>query len=219
MIDKYGYKGAITRDVLNYYCPMYRLQCQELRSEKDVRLALSYRRPVVARFYLTGPQWYNFGKFYHKNREGILTKADLKRYLSNRTDHGGHAVILIGIQPDCLVFMNSWGETFGDKGCFRVENMEVLNMVCYDVFWNENELKPEEKQAYEEYCRNSTQNMINKNVSNSMSQYQYKCPQCHYYATLEEYKGSIFLAKCPKCGETFRPNFKGFIDGLANHTQ
>ena len=47
---------------------------------------------------------------------------------------GRHAVVLIRCHPNCLVFMNSWGEVFGDGGFFRVENEKALhNMEFFDV--------------------------------------------------------------------------------------
>ena len=39
----------------------------------------------------------------------------------------GHAVVLIRCHPNCLVFMNSWGQKFADGGFFRVRDGTVLH--------------------------------------------------------------------------------------------
>ncbi len=35
---------------------------------------------------------------------------------------GGHAVVLIRCSPAYLLFMNSWGQAWGDGGFFRVKD-------------------------------------------------------------------------------------------------
>ena len=62
---------------------------------------------------------------------------------------GGHAVVLINCSNDCLVFMNSWGQDFGDRGSFKVKDAQVLDdMKFYDIFWYEMDLKQSEKDAH-----------------------------------------------------------------------
>ena len=59
---------------------------------------------------------------------------------------GGHAVVLIRCHPNCLVFMNSWGQEFADGGFFQVQDEKVLhNMEFFDIYWEEDDLTPSEK--------------------------------------------------------------------------
>ena len=43
-----------------------------------------------------------------------------------KPDPGGHAVVLVRCEPNCLMFMNSWGQKWGDRGFFCIKNAKVL---------------------------------------------------------------------------------------------
>ena len=89
-------------------------------------------RICVVRFGLTEKQWENFNEFYRDNPKGILTKDILGKRKKGETLKG-HAVILTKIFPDHLYFLNSYGNTWGDDGYFRVQNAEVINAKFMEI--------------------------------------------------------------------------------------
>ena len=59
-------------------------------------------------------------------------------------------MVLIRCYPNCLVFMNSWGQKFADRGFFRVQDEKVLhNLEIFDAYWEEDDLTTSEKEAFE----------------------------------------------------------------------
>ena len=84
---------------------------------------------------LTDHEWKGFGNFFRRKAEGILTKAEINiaARLPN-TPTFGHAVVLTSFDSQCLRLLNSWGETWGNGGFFRVQNADVLGLEFIDVF-------------------------------------------------------------------------------------
>ena len=217
MIDKYGMKGAYLPAVLNDFCLKHGLHCQEIQGNENIISVLNERRPVLADFGLTGPEWYNFHKFYNDHPTEILEKKHL--FEKNKSDSkkgGRHSVILmrVEIEPKCLVFMNSWGESFADFGFFRVKDINVLNLLCFDVY---SRLEPSEIQKYNDFCKENTKNMIHQNMPSAFYKLNYQCPTCHQYSPIESYAGDIFMAQCPKCSNIVYPNLNDLFDSLADY--
>ena len=68
-----------------------------------------------------------------------------------------HAVVLVRCEPNCLKFMNSWGQHWGDGGFFCIQNAKVLpEMEFFDVYWNEDDLYSSEKKAFKKKGANET---------------------------------------------------------------
>lgn len=113
--------------------------------------AVSERRPVVARFYLSGAQWDQFCQFYEENRRGILTRSYLDSKHHSTCKPGGHAVVLTSYDAESLHLMNSWGDNWADNGFFRVRNANVLpGLIFFDVSRNDGSLTPYEKRAHDQ---------------------------------------------------------------------
>ena len=146
-------EGQNTGSILPGVLKEYGLKSIEI-TENEARLAIIEGRPCVARFSLTKNQWRSFSAFFKDKRTklSILRKSDLP---SKGTDKlHGHAVVLTHIGPNYLKFLNSWGKDFGDNGFFSV-TPGVLNETRYfDIFWKENDLSKEEKEAYKKYIEN-----------------------------------------------------------------
>ena len=70
---------------------------------------LSLKRVLVCTFWLNGKQWRKFSEFFAGNPKGILTENDLQ-YDEKTQDGGpgGHAVVAVRAELNCLVLMNSW---------------------------------------------------------------------------------------------------------------
>ena len=152
IIKLYGTDGANTKIVLEKICPKYRLHVKEVTLSGAISV-VKRNRPVVARFHLNGPQWDAFSDFYKRNPKGTLTKEELDKSISpSNSEEGGHAVVLFGVKSHYLMFMNSWGDSWGDNGFFRVSRKEnILNCKFYDVYWTVGDLKRSEVQAYERF--------------------------------------------------------------------
>lgn len=126
---------------------------------------------------------------------------------------GGHAVVLIRCHPNCLVFINSWGEDFADKGYFQVENEKVLHkMQFFDVYWKDEDLKPSERRAF----KRKGVDVWNETIKTfkSIQKLPYVCPHCKVESTVDEYAGYYLEAQCPKCLQTFKPDGTGISDSL-----
>ena len=126
---------------------------------------------------------------------------------------GGHAVVLIRCHPNCLVFMNSWGQNFGDGGFFRVRDEKVLhNMVFFDIYWEEEDLTSSEKRAFESKGVDEWKEYLKK--FKSIQKLSYSCPHCNTESKVEEFTGHHLEAKCPKCFNTFKPDGSGILESL-----
>ena len=122
-------------------------------------------------------------------------------------------MVLIRCDPKCLTFMNSWGTKFADDGFFRVEDHSVLReMHFYDVYWTEDDLKESEKQAYEEKCTTDAKKLLEKFPS--LKDLPFQCPMCKKISKVVEYYGSLLIATCPKCGQTFTPKNEDLLESL-----
>ena len=167
IIDKYGYDGANVQKVLDDVLNDYKLHYKYLGTdESEARKAVMKTRPCISVFYLSGKQWGNFSKFYRNNPTGILTKEILNEnnYYPDE-EPGGHAVVLTHICKDYLTFLNSWGNTWADKGYFKVKSADVLGAIFYDVFWYISDLTNEEINSFNEHME-KLKNEINDNLFN-----------------------------------------------------
>ena len=151
------------------YSGYYKIQ------EENVKKALMKGRPLVYTYKFTAMQNANFQQFFRENKTGILTKEILNRNIPynsyKRYNEGGHAVILIEYNEDGFVLLNSWGEDFGDKGKFRIKNLDVLaNPFIIDVYVDKNNLPDELKREWKEYSQENERIFKNKyfEISNDL---------------------------------------------------
>ncbi|CAH3125728.1 unnamed protein product [Porites lobata] len=142
--------GFHTLQVLQEMCEKYRLHCKQVDLEGAMKAVIS-SRPVVASVRLTELEWKRFSNFFRRNPKGVLTKKeiDITVRLPNAPTIG-LAVVLTSFDSKCLHLLNSWGETWGDMGYFRVQNPDVLALEFIDVYWTKEDLTEVEKIRYEE---------------------------------------------------------------------
>lgn len=128
---------------------------------------------------------------------------------------GGHAVVLIRCDPDCLTFMNSWGQQFADGGFFRVKDQTVLNATTfYDIYWTLNDLTLNEKQAYKREGAIRGQELLQ--TFPSLQDVCFACPKCNRTSCVGEYSGHLLEAECPKCHRRFKPTNQEILCSLHN---
>ena len=126
---------------------------------------------------------------------------------------GGHAVVLIRCDPDCLTFMNSWGTDWADGGFFRVKDQSVLNeMEFYDVYWTEDDLTDSEKQAYKIEGTRKAKQILEEFPS--LKDVYVQCPKCKRDSKVDEFSGNLLEAECPKCHQKFKPTARDILQSL-----
>ena len=200
MIGKYGEDGANTLRVLQEVCPSYRLHCKEV-NVTDALKAITAKRPVLARFRLTGAEWKKFSDFYKKSPRGILSISELQ--IQRPTGASlGHAVVLTSFDSQGLRLMNSWGDTWADGGFFRIRDACVLDLEFVDVYWTISDLRNTEKVAYQQRGAEIAQQMFSR--LKGLQTAQYECPLCHQKSELREYSGHMLATTCPKCQGQFK---------------
>jgi len=198
LINMYGVKGAIVGNVLREVCPKYRLRYQKT-DKRGALNAVVEKRPVVAIFQLSGEEWDEFHAFYRRSPRGILRKSDLQ--VTSTRSQRGHAVVLTSFNSESLRLMNSKGSNWADGGFFRVQNAAVLGLMFYDIFWNEEDLLPSEKEALDRHGADISAKLM-KSLT-SLQTATYKCPLCSVESKVSEFKGHLLEAQCPVCGGKF----------------
>ena len=206
LIEKYGKDGASTIKVLEEICPTYRLQCEKVDAIGAMK-AVSEKRPVVARFDLTGAQWDQFSQFFKEKPKGILTRSCLDSKHHSTSDPGGHAVVLTSYDAESLHLMNSWGDDWADNGFFRVQNSDVLGLEFVDVFWTLDNLSQREKRAFDQHGAEVAATLMKSLKGIQVA--KFKCPLCSVESRVVAFTGHLLKAKCPKCRGTFNANKAG----------
>ena len=163
LIEKYkpeGKKISEFDEILDKTLPKYFLRYSKYSNsqEEKIKIALMKGRPLVFTYFLSEKQWTNFSNFFKKNKKGILTTEILNRGISDNSlkndEREGHAVILIEYNEDGYICLNSWGESFGDKGKFRIKTINVLgDSVIYDVYFYESDLPNDLKKEWNWYSQ------------------------------------------------------------------
>jgi hypothetical protein len=159
---------------------------------------------------LKGREWDAFGQFFASKPNDVLQKDDLQLPVAPSSKDGGHAVVLMKIDPEYLMFMNSWGNAWADTGFFRVRDQSVLNLKFYDVYWTLNDLKESEIKAYDDHCK-TVANDVLKHVPDSVKKLPFECPKCHVSSPAGTFEGHLSRAICPECRQDFAPALLGFL--------
>ena len=188
---------------LEEMCRDYRLRCREV-DLKDALEAVSSSRPVVASCWLTEHERDSLRKFFgdDRNRTGILTRKEID--LTARPPDSptrGHSFVLTSFDSESLRLLNSWGEDWGDKGFFRVQNADVLGLTFIDVYWKEKDLTEEEQNYFVKHECADTRKLMTRLAG--LTQAEYTCPlaECSKRSPVMEFTGFLSRAKCPKCGK------------------
>ena len=205
-IRRFGHDGADPLQVLQEMCPDYRLRCRKV-DLKDALEAVSSNQPVVTSFWLTEHEWKTFKEFFgnESNRTSILTKNEID--ITDRADPNtpteGHSVVLTSFDSESLRLLNSWGCQWADMGFFRVQKEDVLGLEFIEVYWEEDDLKEEEKAYFKKHGSTVARKLM-KSYS-SLKDAQYTCPvaECSKRSPVVEFTGTLSHAKCPKCGNEF----------------
>lgn len=217
IIKKHGYDGGNVKQVLTENCPKYGLHFNILKNENEARVALALGRACVGIFNLPNDAWDKFSKFFTNNPKGILKKSDLLQpdgTLGNWSNYSGHAVILIDANIVALEFLNSWGSDWGNKGRFRIENAEVLDLLFFDIYWTLNDLTDKEKDNYQRAV-NDTSKAIENNDPDSDKFYALYliCPHCGFKMKSDKFINTNKYF-CYKCKKDIDPAKLKFLRGI-----
>ena len=205
IMGRFGTGSADPLEVLQKMCRDYRLQCREV-DINDALKAVSSSQPVVASFWLTKDEIKTFQEFFDNetNRTSILTKNEIDiaaRPANTLTE--GHSVVLTSFDSESLRLLNSWGCQWADMGFFRVQNEDVLGLEFIEVYWEEDNLKEEEKAYFKKHGSTVARKLM-KSYS-SLKDAQYTCPvaECSKRSPVVEFTGTLSHVKCPNCGNEF----------------
>jgi hypothetical protein len=214
-------------------------------SEEEAKIAVDAKRPQIFVFALYDDEWETFSQFFKDHPCGILKKEHFKtnekksvknswlnlfdvfednqgilqyKHLKEedrKRKLGGHAVVLMKSEKDHLYLMNSWGDNWGDKGYFRIENADVLNLsystFFYDVYWTSDMLSEEEISNFDKETLRKFRELQAK-LPNGGVPVPYKCPLCKKICAVNQIFGDLKKAKCPICGDYFTPKLQD-VDG------
>ena len=103
----------------------------------------------------------------------------------------GHVVILIDIdENDNYVILNSLGENWGNKGCFKAKKDCFESFSIYAIYFNVELLKEEEINAWQKLKISIKEKLIElrKKINNK---YSIRCPKCNKSVPINEYEGTL----------------------------
>ena len=188
-------QGRRVFEIAKKYLGDYKLRGREI-SASEARNAVIKGRPCLCGFYLDKRRWHNFSEFFEKHPKDILTRKILEENHPNciiDNEEGGHAVVLTEIEENCLKFLNSWGDSFGDKGYFRIENENVINFKYMDIFWYESDLTQEERDNYNNnylsFIKQASNYLSDPNINiKEELKKNVKCPKCQKESSLKNFE-------------------------------
>ena len=164
ILKEYGSTGKANSEmtsILSHILPRYFLRYSTYKGipEHKIKTILIKGRPLVFTYDLSEKQWENFKTFFfYENKTGTLTKEIINRDIPgknfNNKKYLGHAVILIGYNENGFVFLNSWGDDFGDNGKFTVKSIDVFTSPFFiDIFFEESDLPLSLRNAWYKYSK------------------------------------------------------------------
>jgi hypothetical protein len=185
---------------------------------RGARQAVLKRRPVLTTFRLSESGWQRFHDHFTRDesRTTILRREAMEDFRWGSSD-GGHAVVLTGCDPTSLTFLNSWGNQWGNKGSFCIENETVLAFNnfpprFYDIYWLLSELSDEEEAAYADANDKAFRKFASR--YQSILELHAQCPRCDQSAPIADFRGDIREAVCPNCGDDFAPDPSHLLQAL-----
>lgn len=226
IIKDCGTNGHKTRVAITKYAREWKyFNVRSFNKEEIARGYISQRICLITTMELFDEEWKKFSEFFGNNPTGILTKQgiactiDKDNNSASKPSKVGHAVLLVRVEPDCLIFVNSWGEEWGDKGFFRIQDecRKSLRMRFWCIEIDETKMDAQDRQDYQQYCENETKRLIDNHIPSPAMYVQYDCPHCGQSTPINQYNGTFIRAICPKCQKTFKPNSKDLIKSLYNH--
>ena len=150
-------------------------------------------------FNLNNKEWDNFDDYFNdksiKQELKALTKEILqrpnKKEVKDPDEVIGHAVILTDIdEEDNFLLLNSWGESWGNKGYFKAKKDCFKEFSIYAIYFTEKLLKEEEKKAWNKFKISIKQTLLDlkKKINNK---YCIICPKCKNTAPICEYEATL----------------------------
>ena len=181
----------------------FNLSARQVTPEEG-RIAIMKGRQCLCYFYLLKEEFQKFIQFYKNNPKGILTKNILKIKKNNNGENKpmGHVIVLMSIEENCIKFLNSYGENWGDKGYFRIKDEKVLrglDKCLVEIYWEKSDLTEDEINKYNYNFSSFIQeaskylSQPNLNIKNDL-QKEFECQKCQKKYKLNNFKLILYQA-------------------------
>jgi len=137
--------------IMDEVLPHYDLCYEKVDDIKTLKQFLKDGIICLATFKLNNKEWDNFSSYYNdksiKENKKVLTREILERHndkdIKDPDKIKGHAVILSKLDNNNnLIFVNSWGKDWGNKGKFKAK-IDCFENATFFAIYGENQTEKE----------------------------------------------------------------------------
>jgi len=190
IIKKYFKQGKTNEEIetiMEEILPNYGLSYEQVDNDIEIKKYMNKGVNCLVTFDLNNLEWYNFCDYFKdksiKQEEKLLTLGILekKKKIENPDEISGHSVILYNIDKSGnYILINSWGKEWANEGTFKTKKQCLKNGIFYAIYYDDDLLTQEEKNAWIKFKNNITKSLIEmKSI---------RCPKCQRSARIKQFK-------------------------------
>jgi hypothetical protein len=170
IIKKYFKQGKTNEEIetiMEEILPNYGLSYEQVDNDIEIKKYMNKGVNCLVTFDLNNLEWYNFCDYFKdksiKQEEKLLTLGILekKKKIENPDEISGHSVILYNIDKSGnYILINSWGKEWANEGTFKTKKQCLKNGIFYAIYYDDDLLTQEEKNAWIKFKNNITKSLI-----------------------------------------------------------